>query len=255
MTSRPVDAVLFDVDDTLVDTRAAFTAAVEAVRQAFLPHVGPERLPDLVGVWRADVGGHYRAYTQGEVGYDEQRRLRADELNRAFGGPPVDVAAYPGWVAVFWGAFETAWVPHPDARPAVDAARAAGLHVGAVTNAARDLQLRKLAATGLGDVPVLVTVETFGVGKPDPRTYVEGARLLGVAPERALYVGDELDVDAVGAAHAGLRGVWLDRPGARRGGPHAEDPELARSAGVAVVGSLDALPELWSSAGDRAGAA
>lgn len=239
-----VDAVLLDVDDTLVDTRAAFTAAVEAVRRVYLPHVAPERLPEVVDVWRADAHGRYRAYTRGEMAYDVQRRLRADELHRAFGGPPVDEAAYPAWVEVFWGAFEAAWRPHDDARAAVDTLRAAGLRVGAVTNAARDLQVRKLAACGLADVPVLVTVETFGFGKPDPRVFQEGARLLGVEPDRAAYVGDELDVDALGAAAAGLVGVWLDRPGTRRGGPHLEDPAAAGAAGVRVVASLAELAGL-----------
>ena len=43
----PIQAVLFDVDDTLVDTRGAFGDAVGAVRRAFLPHVPAEREPEL----------------------------------------------------------------------------------------------------------------------------------------------------------------------------------------------------------------
>ncbi|PJI93244.1 HAD family hydrolase [Luteimicrobium subarcticum] len=236
-----VDAVLLDVDDTLVDTRGAFTASVDAVRRAFLPDVGPERLDAMVALWRADPHGRYRAYTRGEVTFDEQRRRRADELHRAFGGPPVDEASYPAWLEVFWGAFEAAWRPFADARTTVDALTRAGLLVGAVTNAGADLQRRKLAACGLADVPVLVTVETFGVGKPDPRVFREGAHLLGADPGRTVYVGDELDVDALGAVRAGLRGVWLDRPGTRRGGPHAEDPATAVAAGAVVVPALTGL--------------
>ena len=46
------------------------------------------------------------------------------------------------------------------------------------------------------------------------------------------------------ARGAGLQAVWLDRPGARRGGVHLEDPVVAREAGVAVVRGLDELPAL-----------
>ena len=74
--------------------------------------------------------------------------------------------------------------------------------------------------------------------------FVEACRRLGTDPGRTLYVGDELDIDATAARRAGLRGVWLDRPGTRRGGVHLEDPAAAAEAGVDVVTTLDALPGL-----------
>lgn len=110
--------------------------------------------------------------------------------------------------------------------------------VGCVTNAAEAQQRAKLAAVGLTDtVPLLVTLDTFGFGKPDPRVFHEAVRRLGVAPGEVLYVGDEPVIDARGAAAAGLRGVWLDRPGRRRG-HQGEDPEALRADGIAVVEDL-----------------
>ncbi|MDF2808213.1 MAG: haloacid dehalogenase, partial [Cellulosimicrobium sp.] len=79
-------------------------------------------------------------------------------------------------------------------------------------------------------------------GKPDPRVFAEACARLGTDPARTAYVGDELDVDARAARAAGLVGVWLDRPGTRRGGPHPEDPESARASGVHVVHALADLP-------------
>ncbi|GAA4627184.1 HAD family hydrolase [Cellulomonas oligotrophica] len=83
-----------------------------------------------------------------------------------------------------------------------------------------------------------------GVGKPDPRVFVEACRRLGTDPARTAYVGDELDVDARAAAAAGLVGVWVDRPGPRRVPVTDEDVAAARAAGVHVVRSLDELPEV-----------
>ncbi|ROS73545.1 HAD family hydrolase [Cellulomonas sp. PhB143] len=247
MRGTAVRGVLLDVDDTLVDTRAGFAAAIEAVVEVYLPHLPAERRPEVLAMWRADAGGHYRAYTRGEIGFEVQRMRRANELHAAFGGAELDDAAYEAWRALFWGTFERSWVAHDDAVAAVRALVDAGVPVGAVTNAATALQERKLAATGLGDlVPVLASVDTFGVGKPDARIFHEGARRLGVEPGHAAYVGDELDVDARGARDAGLLGVWLDRPGARRGGPHPEDPDEARASGVRVIGSLAELPDLFA---------
>jgi len=231
-----IQTVLFDVDDTLVDTRAAFADAVGAVRRAFLPHVPAEREPELLATWRDDVGGHYAAYTRGELGFDEQRRRRADELHVAFGGPRVDEAAYPGWLEVFWGRFQASWRAFYDAAPALELLAERGVAFGCVTNARSGLQREKLAAAGLAHVPVLVGVERFGFGKPRPEVFAEGCRLLGTDPARTLYVGDEPQVDARGATQAGLVGVWLDRPGTRRGGV---DHSLAT--GVHRIQGLDDL--------------
>jgi putative hydrolase of the HAD superfamily len=59
-----VDGVLFDIDDTLVDTRSAFAHALAAVARRYLPDVGPERDLEVLAHWRADVEGHYGAYAR-----------------------------------------------------------------------------------------------------------------------------------------------------------------------------------------------
>ncbi|MGN8246054.1 HAD family hydrolase [Cellulomonas soli] len=239
-----VDGVLFDVDDTLVTTRAAFAVAIDAVCDVYLPHLPDDQRPAVLALWREDPDGHYRAYTRGELTFDEQRMRRANQLQERFGGAPLDDAGYRAWLSVFWSAFEGAWQAHPDAAGLLDRLEAAGIAYGALSNAATTLQTSKLAAAGLDRVPMLVGVDTLGVGKPDPRVFVEACRLLGTAPARTLYVGDELDVDARGGCAAGLVGVWLDRPGERRGGAHPEDPDQARASGVHVVRSLTELGDL-----------
>lgn len=234
-----VDAVLLDVDDTLVDTKGAFATALAAVAQAHLP--GDVDHASVLDHWRADPAGHYRAYTRGETDHRTQRRLRADLLHRTFGGAPVGEDSFDAWDELFWGTFERSWQPFDDAVPCVDALRSAGVRVGVVTNAAVALQERKLAAVGV-DLPVLVGLDTLGYGKPHPDVFVEGARRLGSAPERTAYVGDEPTIDARAAHDAGLVGVWVDRPGARRADEHAVDADALRSAGMVVVTGLGEVP-------------
>ncbi len=242
---RPLDGVLFDVDDTVVDTAGAFAEAVAAVRRAFLPDVPVEREPEMLAIWRSDVGGRYRAYTRGELGYDEQRRLRADELHAAFGGPRVDEASYPVWLEVFWGAFERAWRAFDDVAGVLKRLADAGVAVGVVTNASVELQTSKLATAQIEGLPVLVGVDTLGYGKPRPEVFWEGCRLLGTDPARTAYVGDEPDIDARAAADAGLLGVWLERPGvrfdARGGGLHAGRPGFVPGSRVSRITTLDTL--------------
>lgn len=237
----PVRGVLFDVDDTLVDTRAAFAAALGAVAARFLPDVPIERHPDVLAVWRRDDGGHFRAYVRGETDFHGQRRARANALHAVFGGPVLDGAAYAEWSDVFEATIHASWRPFDDVPGAVGRVAARGLRFGAVTNNDVAYQQRKLTGAGLGRVRLLVGLDTLGVGKPDARVFEEACRRLGTEPAETVFVGDELDVDAVGAARAGLVGVWLDRPASRRGGGFVEDEGLARAAGVRVVQSLDEI--------------
>ncbi len=237
-----VDGVLFDIDDTLVDTRSAFVHGLTAVIRAYLPHQGDGKVAEMLEAWRADVNGHYRAYTRGELGFVEQRRRRANELHAAYGGPELDDAAFAEWDAVFEEGFRAGWAAHPDAPAAVDAALAAGLRVGALSNAGTAYQEDKLRRTGLADrVPMLVGVDTLGVGKPHPEVFLEACRRLGTEPARTAYVGDEPDIDAAAAARAGLVGIWLDRPGGRRA---TTDDGAAAAAGLPVIRSLDELAGL-----------
>ncbi|MBK5249465.1 MAG: HAD family hydrolase [Actinomycetales bacterium] len=246
LTGRTIRGVLFDIDDTLVDTRTAFAAALAAVAGRFLPELSADRHPELLRLWRADTGGHYRAFTRGEVDFTTQRRARVDQLHEAFGGAVLDDDAFDAWSRRYEETFALAWTAFEDAEGVLRLIRTRGLRTGSLSNALARTQRAKLLATGLADLaPLLVSVETFGVGKPDPRVFLEACRLLGTAPGETVYVGDELDIDARAATAAGLRGVWLDRPGRRRGGVHDEDGAAARADGIVVISGLDELTRCW----------
>jgi putative hydrolase of the HAD superfamily len=240
-----VDGVLFDIDDTLVDTRGAFAHALGEVARRWLPPLPDEaemraRDVEIVRTWRADVHGHFAAYTRGEVSARAQRMTRANELHAAFGGPALDDASYDEWDEHFDAEFRSAWAAHVEVGEVVDALLEAGLAVGALSNAATQYQVDKLTRAGLVDrVPMLVGVDTLGFGKPDPRVFLEACRRLGTDPSRTAYVGDELEVDAVASRDAGLLGVWLDRPGARR---LPVSDEAIAAADVQRIGSLAELP-------------
>lgn len=233
---KAVAGVLLDVDDTLVDTRAAFRHALAAVADHYLP--GPHDL-DAMGIhWRIDEGGWYRAHTRGELTHRDQRMRRANELHEAFGGDTMDDHEYAAWDTIFEAAFRAGSIAHDDADGMLDAFERSGIAYGAVSNADHGYQERKLALSGLGRVRMLVGMDRFGVGKPDPRVFLEGARLLGLDPASVAYVGDEKDIDAGAAAEAGFAvGIWLDRPGSV---PQAGE----LGANVVRIESLSEVPPL-----------
>ena len=238
---RTVRGVLLDVDDTLVDTRAAFRTAIGAVVRRWLPPPAGDpgaAEAQALAHWVLDDTGAFAAYTRGELTFSEQRRIRADRLHAHLGGPALDDADFARWEETYDEAFRGAWRAHPDGAALVRSLRALGVPTGAVTNASGAYQRDKLAAVGLADLPVLASMDDLGRGKPDPEVFHLACRRLGLPPSQVAYVGDELDVDARGARDAGLVGVWLDRHGT---GTTPPDVPVVRDL-TAVVPLLPLLP-------------
>ncbi len=209
-----VKAVVFDIDDTICDSAGAFATGIRLVVNRYMPGLTEPQVQRAIEIWRADPNKHYRRYTRGECTFDEQRFARANELNEEFDGPQITWDEYlDEWKPLFWNAFCSHWKAHPDVRPCLDLLESRGFRLGALSNASAELQTRKLTACGcVDDVPLLVTMDTFGFGKPDPRVFQEAARRLELLPDEVAYVGDEFDIDAQAACKAGLHGFWIDRP-------------------------------------------
>lgn len=236
-----VDGVLIDIDDTLLDNKSAIRHAISVIAREYLP--SDTDIDEASAFFRADRHGHYRAFSRGEIDSRTQRWNRARDLHDQFGGPPLDDEAAIGpWIEAFDAAYEAGWRVHDDAAAFLTTLDAAGLPYGVLSNARRAQQVAKLAAVGLSAVPLLVCVDDFGYGKPDPRVFLEACRLLGTEPARTVYVGDEFDVDAAAAVRAGLAGVWCDRPGAWDRWADAD----VDGTGVVRVASLSELASLLS---------
>ena len=91
--------------------------------------------------------------------------------------------------------------------------------LGSISNGFADL-----AEIGLAQhFRVSLAAHQFGCAKPDPRIFLAACAALDVAPQHAVYVGDDLQIDVQGARAAGLRSVWMNR--SARAVPHDADFE------------------------------
>ena len=213
-----IRAVLFDLDDTLVDHQHASRAAIAGVRERF-KGLQSKDVEDLVrenqrildsmhqevAVGRRDVADarieRYRrlfAY----VGHGPERASAAAELHRRL---------YHASRKCVEGALELVTLLH------------ARLRVGVITNNTVAEQKEKLATFGFEPhVDVLVTSEEFGVAKPDPQIFRLALARLECEPYEAVMIGDAWVRDVLGATAAGIRALWLNRNGL----PHP-DPAVA----------------------------
>jgi putative hydrolase of the HAD superfamily len=84
--------------------------------------------------------------------------------------------------------------------------------LGVVTNGIDRVQRARLAASGLTPLfDAVVTSQSCGFAKPDPRILHVALEAMGVLPPQAVYVGDDPATDGAAARAAGVRFVWVDR--------------------------------------------
>lgn len=237
--TRP-SVILFDLDDTLFAHRAAVEAGIRRYTAVLGDPYGALEAQELVALWRDLEEEHYHEYLAGRLGFEGQRQARARDF-AARHGVTLSPEQASAWFAEYFEHYVAAWTLHDDALPALDALTAAfpGVRFGLITNGDLAFQRRKVEAVALEDrIPVLVASGEVGVAKPDPRIFRHACELFGVPPQEAVYVGDRLRTDAIGAAAAGLTGVWIDR---RDDAPLPEDADEAAALGVLRIRGLDEL--------------
>jgi putative hydrolase of the HAD superfamily len=205
-------ALLLDVDDTIVDTQEAMVLAGTRAAAAIWPHRAGEHRA-MAQRYYDDPERWFPRYASGDVAFEAMRAGRLAEVAAAFGVEVPD-GAHLSYEEAYAPAFRSAQRLFPDVPGLLAAAEGERLPVALLTNSAQAPTRVKLEALDLVDrFDVVVTTDTLGFGKPDPRVYLEACRLLGAEPDQVLCIGDSIEWDVLGAEAAGLRAVWLDRDG------------------------------------------
>lgn len=107
--------------------------------------------------------------------------------------------------------FKFALVLFDDVLPALSELKSKGLILGLISNVDHDIAplCQKLGLSPL--LQIVVTSQDTGFNKPQPQIFSEAIRQAGVQAQEAMYVGDQYQIDVIGANSAGMQGVLLDR--------------------------------------------
>jgi putative hydrolase of the HAD superfamily len=204
--SLRIRAITLDLDDTLWPIMPAIDraeAALDAWLAANTPRVAAEwplprrqALRSQVDAERPDMAHDMTA----------QRQWMLERMFAAAGEDPSHVHA--AFEAYFAARCE---VDHyPDTLDALERL-AAKLPLASISNG-------NACLSRIGLMPLFrfqLGAREHGAAKPASSIYLDACDRLGVAPAQVLHVGDDIELDVVGAARAGLRTCWIDRRGER----------------------------------------
>lgn len=129
------------------------------------------------------------------------------------------------------------WKPVPGVQPFADVhevlpiLQKKGIKLGLITNAFQPMRLRmrELDAFGLThylDPACRLSAADVGYLKPHPRIFQTALDALGVEANETVFVGDSIEADIVGAQAVGIRGVLRVNGGMARPTPVVPDAEI-----------------------------
>jgi len=215
LEEKMLKAVLFDMDDTLLDwsgfdadwgamEAAHLTRVVEHFRTELqfeieLTRFGTTMRERTIAAWTA-ARQDLRAPNLGAILVETAREL----------GAPDSIDARRCLEHYGWGLVEGT-VIFPDVPPLLDLLKKHGVQVGIVTNAYQPMWLREieLKAHQLLDYFPTCRISAADVGylKPHPAIFKSALECVGVQPNEMVFVGDDIHADIGGAQRAGIRAV------------------------------------------------
>lgn len=216
-----IQAVLFDLDNTLLNRNQAFQAyAADLIRTHAVCEI--EEQADGFTKWLIAAD---------KQGYAPKKQLY-EEMARTI--PLKDQRATAETLLEYWfSTFNRYAVIMEGAESAMRQIKARGVKLGLITNGSSRSQHAKIDQAGFRSLfDTIIVSDDVSVKKPDPAIFHIALTRLGIAPEQAVYVGDHPANDIDGAVRAGLRAIWL------RGMTTGEPASIGR---YQAIGHLDEL--------------
>jgi putative hydrolase of the HAD superfamily len=209
----PLEAVLLDLDDTILDNAAGLDAAWSTVASELAKALGdvePAQVRaqiELASDWFWTDDERHR---KGRLDMPGSRRAVLARALESLGRPNASLAAEVG--ALYSKLRDEMLAPFDGALAALSRLRERAPALGLVTNGAADAQRAKIERFDLARFFDVIVVEgEAGCGKPDRRVFERALAGAGASPERALMAGDNYECDVLGALHAGIHAVWIVR--------------------------------------------
>ena len=203
-----LQAVLFDLDDTLFDHRLCAHTALSELHAAYDDFRGSP-FPEFEQLHASFLEDLHRRVMTGELPLEEARQERFRRLFAALGATPRPEVVVEA-AETYRDGYRRIRKPIPGAAALLAAVKARA-QVAIVSNNLLEEQQDKLRHCALDHyIDVLVVSEEAGVSKPEPRIFEIALERLGCTKDEVVMVGDSWPADIAGAIAAGIRPIWFN---------------------------------------------
>jgi HAD superfamily hydrolase (TIGR01549 family) len=229
-----IRAIVFDFGQTLVDSSEGFRAAEKEAQEKAFGALGLTDREAFLSVYRAiRTAFHTRSRFS--------RKAILGEVFSHYRRDP-DPLLLERWETDYWRRVQAMTRVFPEAGEVLRRLRERAYRLALITNAQGQ---QEEGQHRLGNYPelerlfeVVVVAGEGGVPpKPDPTPFRLCLDKLGLAPEEAVYVGDDWRIDIRGAEAVGMQPLWLKHRLVKRNWSAVETA-------APVIDSLDALRDV-----------
>ena len=224
LDKNQIEAILFDLDDTLFDRTLAQNETLSTILRMF-PDLFDQidesvALDSFFEADRLAIRSESHGSTLEEV-LELRSRTFLDLLglvpNRTQEITQTYITKYRESVTPVSGAMSALQVLH------------GSFPLGLVSNGYPEVQHIKIDSLKIRNLLEFTLIsEEVGIRKPDPEIFLMAAQMIGVEPPKCLFVGDSYENDVIGANGVGMQTCWLNRGGASIEGEIIPDLQISQ---------------------------
>lgn len=207
--NEEIKAILFDLDDTLVNSKKAEYNAICEFKKLY--SVFDEvKDNDIAQIWNNITMENYEKYHKGEISFEELRTKRMKEL---FTNYSINISKEDAKNKFkdYQKIYEKNWILFDDAEEALKTLKSKYKLV-ILSNGDGKQQRKKIEYTGLNKYFTNIVISSeVGYSKPEKEIFDIACRMVNLEPKNCVMIGDKYKVDIEGAINAGMHGIWVNR--------------------------------------------
>ena len=205
--NQTIEAVWFDLDDTLFDHTYAVCCGLDAVRLEC--HLGGRPSSELAVHYNRALNSVYPAHLRGEFGFTEMRRRKLGLFYKSIGIAANEASPMEEFHCIYDMAYGTHRRATEGSVEVLANLKGLGISLSILTNGKQADQEQKLRDIGLEwMIPNLMTSEEAGATKPDAKIYRWALERTSQVAGNVLMVGDNLENDVEAALRSGLHAAY-----------------------------------------------
>ncbi len=196
----PIKAVLFDLDQTLIDF---IKMKVEACRSAIKAMINAGlKIDEKTGLKKL-MKTYFKVGIESDIAFTKFLEEQTGEVNEEI--LQAGIEAYLKRKSDFLK-------PYPSVLETLEMLKSKKIKLGIITDAKREKAMQRLEAMNISHFfDIIITFEDTGEKKPSKKPFELAMQILNLKPEEILFVGDSFKRDIVPARKLGMKTLRIKR--------------------------------------------